>query len=308
MRKDHKMLAAFWVLLLVSTGCRGGRPDVRQTAGTPPADGTETTLSVEAKKTGERYEFVTPPSVAAGVHTVTFKNSTGEAHEAQFVRVEGERTIEEVLAIIQSENSVQPIPDWLTAQGGVFSTAPGKSRSTTLTLRQGTHYLFDTRSPEAGTSGPVGAPVVSYARQGLATRIDVVPGDETGRMPETDLKIVAREYTFELPELKPGVNRISFENAGREIHHIIGFPILPGKTADDARNALLAQATGSAPEGPPPVDFRASDGVAVMDSGQTQVTQLELKEGNYLFVCFIADRAGGPSHAAKGMTVEKTIS
>jgi hypothetical protein len=45
----------------------------------------------------------------------------------------------------------------------------------------------------------------------------------------------------------------------------------------------------------------------VIDGGESQVIDLQLKKGNYALVCFIQDRKGGPPHAAKGMVSEADV-
>jgi len=45
----------------------------------------------------------------------------------------------------------------------------------------------------------------------------------------------------------------------------------------------------------------------VLDGGVAQVTDLELKKGKNVLLCFISDRAGGPPHVAKGMIAEVDI-
>ena len=60
-------------------------------------------------------------------------------------------------------------------------------------------------------------------------------------------------------------------------------------------------------KGTPP--FSEEDGLesAVMDGGVSQLIDVELKPGRYAFFCFIADKAGGPPHVAKGMVSEVTV-
>jgi hypothetical protein len=44
----------------------------------------------------------------------------------------------------------------------------------------------------------------------------------------------------------------------------------------------------------------------VIDTGISQIVDLELKAASYAFQCYIPDRAGGPPHAFKGMvTIEE---
>jgi hypothetical protein len=46
----------------------------------------------------------------------------------------------------------------------------------------------------------------------------------------------------------------------------------------------------------------------VAEGGLKQVVELELpKAGKYALICFVADRRGGPPHAAKGMVSEVAV-
>jgi hypothetical protein len=83
-------------------------------------------------------------------------------------------------------------------------------------------------------------------------------------------------------------------------------PIQPGKTFDDAKKALSAPPLQQT--GPPPIDFDHAEHTAVLDSGTAEVTTIDLKAGDYVMLCFINDRAGGPPHFTKGMLEEVKIS
>ena len=54
-----------------------------------------------------------------------------------------------------------------------------------------------------------------------------------------------------------------FENTGKELHHAILFPIIKGKTIEDAEKAF---ASDGPPKGPPPVDADALEVVADGDA------------------------------------------
>lgn len=114
--------------------------------------------------------------------------------------------------------------------------------------------------------------------------------------------ITARDYSFTTSGLKAGKNAITFENTGKEPHHVVVAPLKPGKTLDDVRKFAREE------KGPPPIDEKSTQSTTVLDGGTKQVTELELKKpGKYALLCFITDRAGGPPHVAKGMAAEATI-
>ncbi len=117
--------------------------------------------------------------------------------------------------------------------------------------------------------------------------------------------MTARDYTFTSRGLKAGRNRIEFDNAGKELHHLIAFPYRKAATLADVKKAFKEEEGESS--GPPPLDFEGGTGTAVLEGGTKQVAELELKSGKYAFVCFVSDRRGGPPHVAKGMVVETTV-
>jgi len=179
------------------------------------------------------------------------------------------------------------IPDWLHGAGGIGTVAPGQSGTATVLLEPGTYYAQDDEGDEGGIA-----------------KFEVTGEAAEAELPSTDATIVASEYKFTTDGLKAGANRVTFDNAGEELHHAIAAPINDGKTIADVKKFFMSEGV---PSGPPPVDFEAGVGTAVLDGGAKEVTDLELKAGRYAFVCFIPDREGGPPHFVKGMLQEVEI-
>ena len=123
-------------------------------------------------------------------------------------------------------------------------------------------------------------------------------------LPSTPATITAKEYGFETSGLKAGKNEITFQNAGKELHHVIALPFNKGGTLAEVRKFTTSRGS---PPGPPPVDFDNGVNTTVLDGGKAQVAELELKKGKYAFLCFISDRKGGPPHVVKGMLQEVTV-
>lgn len=129
-----------------------------------------------------------------------------------------------------------------------------------------------------------------------------VTGDAGGwQLPSTPAKIVTNEYGFATEGLKPGANRVTFANVGKELHHVIAASMRKGATIEDVKKFTATEGEGS---GPPPIDFEASVGTTVLGGGESQVTELKFEQGRYAFLCFIQGRKGGPPHVAKGMLQE----
>jgi hypothetical protein len=276
-----------------SSSDSGGSASSSETA----AESTEATAvtfeTTEPSKS--KVSIDAPKSIDAGLVDITYKNSGKGPHDGQIVRVEGDRTAQNVIDTIVDSDEGAPIPAWLSGGGGVGTVAPGQTAKVTQVLEPGTYYLLDTESGQGG--GP------SNAEKGGIVKFEVT-GEGGGELPSTAATITAEDYSFETSGVKPGKNRLTFENAGEELHHVIAFPINKGATIEDAKKAFMSE---EEPQGPPPVDFEGFQGTAVIDGGEEQVTELDFQKGKYALVCFITDREGGPPHVAKGMVSELEV-
>ena len=255
-------------------------------------------LAVEVTERGpNKFALSAPKSVKAGLVEITLKTPAGgrTSHDAQLVRVEGNHSIDEVLKFVAEDGA--PTPNWLFAAGGVGQTQAGVTGSTTQTLAPGKYFVID-------TSGPEGENVKSYAETGATAQLQVTGKTGTGELPKAHSKITAKDYTFTTRGLKAGRNQVEFDNAGKELHHVIALPYRKGTTLATVKKTFKQQRP---PSGPPPVDFESITGSAVLEGGQKQVTQLDLKRGKYALVCFVSDRKGGPPHVAKGMITEAVV-
>jgi hypothetical protein len=278
--------------LLASCGDGGGEADDDQAAG-PSA------VSLSVSGSDGSYELTAPARIEAGLVEISLRVDTPETeeHEAQLVRVDGDHTLAEALKVLSSDHTGAPTPSWLFAAGGVGSTKGGGTATVTQVLQPGTYYVIDVGEGE-------GDNVPSFAEQGATATIEVTGAAGDAELPAADATVTAEDYGFTTEGLVAGVNRIRFDNTGKERHHILAVPYAEGATLADVK----AFATGDAPtDGPPPVDFARTVATAVLEGGDSQVAELNLAPGKYAFVCFISDRAGGPPHAALDMITEVEI-
>jgi hypothetical protein len=226
-----------------------------------------------------------PATAAPGVTEITFRNDGKKDATGQLLLVEGDRSEQEVLKTFNSVSEGDKIPDWIIGGGGVGTTKPGKSTVVTQELEEGRYFVLnDADSP--------------VTKKGYAAF--EVSGERAGAELPAGSTVTASEYKFESDVITAG-EPIVFENVGAEVHHLIAFPVLPGKTIAEAEKFVKTE------KGEPAVDFEASVGTAVIDRDQTLVTDLGLKKGKYLFACFVSDRAGGKSHFEKGMVSGATV-
>jgi hypothetical protein len=227
-----------------------------------------------------------PKTIEGGVVTLRFTNNAKAPYSLQMIRVSGNQTAAEVLKITNADGG--PIPSWLTDGGGIGTVKAGATGTTTQELPAGRWILVpDTENDKVKPQTPV---------------LEVTGGESGGALPKTNATISASEYRFNSSGLKGGNNTVEFANDGKQLHHVIAFPLLPGKTLAQAKTFLTTE------KGQPPVDFENGVETTVIDGGQKQVVTMNLKSGKYALVCFIQDRAGGPPHFNKGMISEATVS
>jgi hypothetical protein len=275
--------------LALVAGCGG---DDDGAAAQPPSP-----IYLALSKNGNEYELSSPATVEAGLVEISLQVDTpqDEEHEAQFVRVEDDHTLDEALEAVTSEDGATP--SWLFAAGGVGSTKGNMTVGVTQVLEPGTYYVLDLGEGD-------GDDVPSYAEQGATATIEVTGDAGEAELPETDATVTTIEYGFETTGLAVGRNLIRFDNAGEELHHIVAVPYEPGATAEQVAEFATSDAP---PDGSPPVDFARASVTAVLEGGDSQVAELFLDAGKYAFLCFVSDRAGGPPHAAKGMIDEVVV-
>ena len=236
-----------------------------------------------------------PETVDAGVVELTLDNSGKGPHDAQIVRVEGDRTADEVISNTVDSGEGAPIPEWVADGAGVGTVRPGETATVTQVLEPGTYFLLDSESGQGGEK--------VNARKGGVAEFEVT-GEGGGELPAVDASITAEDYSFTAEGVRPGANEILFRNDGKQLHHLLAFPLAEGATLADAKKLFTSN---EEPKGPPPVDYENGVGTAVIDGGQEQIVNLDLEKGKYALVCFITDRNGGPPHAAMGMIDELDV-
>jgi plastocyanin len=243
------------------------------------------TLAVSIDRGGK---VTAPKTIEGGVITLHYTNNTKVPYSLQMIRVSGNQTAADVLKITNSESA--PIPTWVTDGGGIGTVKPGATGTTTQDLPGGRWFLVpSSEDDKAKPQTPV---------------LDVTGGEGGGALPKADATISAFDYGFNTSGLKAGSNTVEFANNGKQLHHVIALPMLPGKTLAQAKAFLTSEDA----KGEPPVDFENGVDTTVIDSGQKQVVTMDLKSGKYALVCFITDRTGGEPHVNKGMIAEATVS
>ena len=285
--------ASLLALALAAAGCGDDDDD----NGGSADEGQPAQLEIRATASGERKALEVPETVPAGLVTISLRNEDETPREAQVIRVTGGQDPEEVVQAVSGEEGA-PIPDFVQDGGGVAPVEPGQTGSVTQVLAPGDYVVLDLFEEEGEGD------TQSNAELGSTAQFTVEGDAGDAELPDTDATITAVDYGFEAEGLRPGKNEVRFENTGEQLHHAILFPINEGVEFSEVEEAFGSE---EGPEGPPPVDFESQVGTAVIDGGNAQNVQLELKEGRYAALCFIQDREGGPPHVAKGMISELTV-
>ena len=291
MTTKARMLAPVALTLAtLLTACGGDDNNDRAASG--PAK-----LAIDVAEQGKgTFTLRAPASVPAGLVEISLRVPAGAVtHDAQLIRIEGDHTTKDVLAAISRSGA--PIPEWMTAAGGVGQTNGDAVGRTVQRLQPGRYAILDMDEPE-------GDNVKNYAQSGTTATLEVTGERSTAQAPRSVGTITAREYGFEVNGLEAGRTRVAFRNAGKEPHHVLAFPYNEGATLKQVRTFFTQEGESA---GPPPVDFAGATRTTILEGGEEQVAELDLRRGKYALICFISDRAGGPPHAAKGMIAEAVV-
>jgi hypothetical protein len=243
-------------------------------------------LSYTIKSQGKTATVSAPETAETGLAEITVTNDSDAEADLQLIRVEGDRTTEEVVEGLGKAIQGKEFPEWFFAAGGVGSLKPGESATVEQVLQPGDLYAFNT------SGGPPDSKTVPTE----------VTGDESdAEIGEGDATVEAAEYVFNTETLPSGEVEIAFDNIGAQPHHLIASPIKGDATAEDVEKAFKEE------KGPPPLEEKGTLSTAVLEGGEGQLVTMDLEPGRYALYCFITDREGGPPHVFKGMVDEVEV-
>jgi plastocyanin len=268
-------------------------------------------LSVTEKDVGpKQYAYEGLKELHPGTVEIKFTNAGKVPHEFQLIRADGKHSADEVKAAITKlveSPGPSPFPDWFHANGGVGAIPPGTTATAKVVLKKsGTYYAIDGETPDSPDNAP------PYLTQGAFASFEAKGDKIGGALPSQSTKVTVKDvgkdkFRFDNSPLKTGTVTFEFNNTSKQDHHVLALPLLPGKTIADVKKVL---ASNGPPSGPPPVDFAAQTGTAIVDYKQKEVAQLHLaKPGNYVLLCFLTDRDGkGKPHFQEGLLKEVKVS
>jgi hypothetical protein len=244
-------------------------------------------LAIKIEQFGPETQVGVTKNVAAGVQQASFTNKAKGRHSAQLIRYEPGHDPQEALKAAQAWGEHgKPLPSWIHLTGGFGAIASSTTRTGTVRLDPGSYMVVDI---EATTRKPVYS---TFEATGEPSQ-DALPGSPSA--------ITAREYEFHAAGLIAGSHQVLFQNQGKQPHVVAAVRLAKGATFADVRKFAKTQ------KGKPPVEESTAQNTAIIDGGEAEVSQLDLKPGRYALLCFVSDRQGGPPHVAKGMIGEATV-
>lgn len=269
---------------LLAAGCGGGSD-------------TPTKLSLSISEQGKTAAFKGPSSAEGGLVAVRLANKGKAPHGVQFIQYSGDHTVADVKKQLGSNSN--KIPSWIKLPGGIGSVAGGQIGEATLNLPEGNYVIVDAAALGGPSSGP---PALSAIK---------LSGGDTGDLPDTDANVTAAstgkdKWEWDVSGLKAGKNRVTFDSEGDDAVHIIIAAPVKGKAPPLSK---IKQDIASNGPPPPYLDLSGIQSTALVDGGDSQTLDLDLKKpGQYVFFCPLTDRDGkGKPHDQEGLLSVETV-
>jgi hypothetical protein len=259
------------------------------TTSTTEGSTTTTAPPAEASLTATEYAYAgSNLTFAPGALSVTLKNDGKEEHQATIVRFKDGKTIADLGAVAAADPG--KLDTVIDVFGGPNGVAPGGSTVTSTQTLEAGDYFFMCFIPAAD-----GQP---HAAKGMVAPFKIE--GEAGSDAETaENTLSLKEYGFGTDEGSIPAGDYTITNDGEQLHEMAVYEPAEGKTAQDVMDYFEQQS----PTGPPPVD--PSGGIGPVNPGSSVNT--ELAAGDYVFICFLPDKADGAPHFTKGMIAAVTV-
>jgi len=268
-----------------------------QSAGTQVAGGAQgAATSVSGGSGGTReinveekdFSFELSDTVRPGLVKITAKNSGKESHQTQIVKLNDGVTQAQFDAALKNPD-MSALFKTVTFMGGPNTINPGQSQVAYDTLMPGNYALL------CFLEGTDGTP---HFAKGMVKTFQVAPGDMGGSPPKADASVTLADFNFlgDVTSLPAKKTTLEVKNGGPQPHELTVIKLNNGITVDQIKQLLNSD---TPPAGPPPIDD--AGGLGALQANQSGFVDLDLKAGQYAFVCFVPDAATGKPHAALGM-------
>jgi hypothetical protein len=236
--------------------------------------------------TARDYTLDSPDTLPEGAVTLRLVNQGKEFHHIWIARLEGGRTVDDVLAALKTQG---PLPEWVKDAGGPNAPRPeGGENSATVTLVPG-NYIVACLIPSADG--------IPHLMKGMVRPLTVVKTGRPAPAPKGDVIMMLRDYSFFFSRpLTAGTHVIEVRNGGTQWHEFELVQLAPGKTPHDVI-AFIEHGIGSPPGLP-------IGGVSPLMPGGVSWFHADLQPGRYALICFLPDRKDGKQHFEHGMMQE----
>jgi hypothetical protein len=236
--------------------------------------------------TARDYTLDSPDTLPEGAVTLRLVNQGKEFHHIWIARLEGGRTVDDVLAALKTHG---PLPEWVKDAGGPNAPRPeGGENSATVTLVPG-NYIVACLIPSADG--------IPHLMKGMVRPLTVVKTGRPAPAPKGDVIMTLRDYSFFFSRpLTAGTHVIEVRNEGTQWHEFELVQLAPGKTPHDVI-AFIDHGIGSPPGLP-------IGGVSPLMPGGVSWFHADLQPGRYALICFLPDRKDGKQHFDHGMLQE----
>lgn len=278
-------LVAMLVLALVATACGG------DDSAAPGGDNDARRISVNIA--ADALEV--PAEIPAGAVEVEVTGQTNPYTEVSFTRVEPGTSEDDFRAGIASAMEGSEIPAYLlNSSGAVPSADPA-----VVLLEAGDYFAWTEVPREEQTQEEAEE---EEGPPNLLVAATTVTGEPAGELPQTDGRITARDYGFDV-DVTAGGTYTFFNEGPEQLHHAVLFnfgDLEPAVVEENLPAFFAAGEEGAPPEAFADLDFEnfeaGGSGVFGPEVGGTFGATLE-SGTTYAVVCFISDRSGGPPHA-----------
>jgi uncharacterized cupredoxin-like copper-binding protein len=282
---SYALPGALLVLAVALAGCKSERPDTKaapaaEPTAAPAAPATPARITVTATD----FKFDLPAQVPAGAVTLHLINRGKELHQAQIIRLEDGKTIDDFAKAMKQSG---PPPSWVKFVGGPNGIAPEQEGNSTTALTPG-HYALLCFIP--------GADGVPHEMKGMIQPFEVTPATgASAELPAAGDTVKLADYSFkESQPFTSGRHTILVQNIGPQPHELVLLRLSPGKSV-----AQFGKWAEEGMKGPPPA--MPLGGVGFIENGASGVFTVDLTPGDYGFICFVPDVKDGKPHFGHGM-------
>jgi hypothetical protein len=255
-------------------------------AATAVTGGTSGTreLNIEEKD----FSFELSDTVRPGLVKITAKNTGKESHQVQIVKWNDGVNQAQFDAALKNPD-LSAIFTVVTFMGGPNTIVPGASQVAYDNLTPGNYAMLCFLEGDDG---------VPHFAKGQVKSFQVAPGETGGTAPKADASVTMADFNFlgDVTSLPAKKTTLEVKNGGPQPHELTVIKLNNGITVDQIKQLLNSD---TPPAGPPPIDD--AGGLGALQANQTGYVEMDLKAGQYAFVCFVPDTATGKPHAALGM-------